>query len=86
MGNPSCLCIPPNIFVFCAIRVVTKESRLLVLPRASCLYSRPMINEICHCRQTPSHTAPLSLPQSQLIRAKERERERESLCSDRSTA
>jgi hypothetical protein len=71
MGEPCCLCIPPNFFVSCAARVVRKESRRLVLPRAYCLYSTSMIYEICHCRQTPP--TPLSLPQSELIRSKGRQ-------------
>jgi hypothetical protein len=34
------VCVPPapNLFVFCAVRVVSKGSRLLVLSRSSYLY------------------------------------------------
>jgi hypothetical protein len=31
-----CLCIPHNFLVFYAVSVVSKESRLLVLPRNAC--------------------------------------------------
>jgi hypothetical protein len=40
MRSPSCLCVCvllSNFLVFCAVHVVTKESRLLVLPRSSCV-------------------------------------------------
>jgi hypothetical protein len=33
------LCAPLNFFVFSAVRVVSKESGRLVLPRTFCLYS-----------------------------------------------
>jgi hypothetical protein len=35
---PLCVCVsPPNIFVFYAVRLVSKESRRLVLPKMSCI-------------------------------------------------
>jgi hypothetical protein len=39
MISPCCLCVcvsPSNFFVFCVVRVVSKESRRLVLPRSAC--------------------------------------------------
>jgi hypothetical protein len=31
-----CLCIPPTFFVFYAVRLISKESRRLVIPTKSC--------------------------------------------------
>jgi hypothetical protein len=33
-----CVCVSPNCFVFCAVRVLSDKIRRLVLPRTSCYY------------------------------------------------
>jgi hypothetical protein len=45
------LFVPLNIFVLYAVRVVSKESRLLVLPKTSCISNKIMHLPILHIHE-----------------------------------
>jgi hypothetical protein len=55
LGNGTSVCVRfPHFCVFYAVRVVSKENRLLVLPRTSCVYYELTLLCICVC-PTPNY-------------------------------
>jgi hypothetical protein len=51
MKSPSCLCVSLSFFLFYAVLLVSKESRLLILPRTSC-FSRTIVGYSCSSSAT----------------------------------